>query len=77
MSEQESSGNSAGDAGSVAARRHVLFIWSPTGYQLAEQDGEPPSVGEEVEHGDRRYRVSKVGPSPLPGDDRICAYLQG
>jgi hypothetical protein len=35
-----------------------------------------PSVGEEVEEDDHRLRVTKVAPSPLPGDLRRCAYLQ-
>ena len=76
MSEQEAGGNSAGGS-SGSAGKHLLFVWSPTGYQLAEHEGEPPGVGDEVEHGEQRYRVSKVGPSPLPGDDRVCAFLEG
>jgi len=55
---------------------YVVFLWSPTGYELAEREGLLPAVGEEVEEGERRLRVSKVGPSPLPGDRRRCAYLQ-
>jgi hypothetical protein len=35
-----------------------------------------PAVGEEVEEGEGRLRVTKVAPSPLPGDLRRCAYLQ-
>ena len=55
---------------------YVVFAWSPTGYELTEREGQPPTVGEEVEEGERTLRVSKVGPSPLPGDRRRCAYLQ-
>ena len=55
---------------------YVVFRWSPTGYELVEREGLPPAVGEEVEEGEHRQRVSKVGPSPLPGDRRRCAYLQ-
>jgi len=55
---------------------HVLFVWSPSGYELRERDGEPPSVGDVVEEEDGRMRVSKLAPSPLPGDTRTCAYLQ-
>jgi hypothetical protein len=54
---------------------HLLFVWSPTGYTLVEQPGEPPLVGSEVEDGQRRYRVTKTAVSPLPGDTRPCAYL--
>ena len=61
----------------AAAEKHLLFVWSPTGYSLQERDGEPPAVGEEIEVDGRRERVSKIGASPLPGDPRPCAYLQG
>ena len=55
---------------------YVVFAWSPTGYELIEREGLPPAVGEEVEEGERTLRVIKVGPSPLPGDRRRCAFLQ-
>jgi len=55
--------------------RYLLFVWAPTGYELREQDGDPPAVGAEVEQDGQLMRVSKVAPSPLPGDDRPCAYL--
>jgi hypothetical protein len=53
---------------------HLLFVWSPSGWTLQERDGDPPAVGATVEDGDRVLRVSKVGPSPLPGDRRRCAF---
>lgn len=56
---------------------HLLFVWGPTGYELRERDGQPPAVGDEVDEDGVRMRVSKVGPSPLPGDPRPCAFLQG
>jgi hypothetical protein len=55
---------------------HLLFLWSPQGYALRERDGDPPDVGSTVEDGERVLRVSKVGPSPLPGDRRPCAFTQ-
>ena len=55
---------------------HLRFVWTATGYELREHEGEVPAVGEDVEEGDMRLRVSKVAPSPLPGDTRRCAYLQ-
>lgn len=55
---------------------HLLFIWTPGGYELREADGEPPSVGSRVQVDDREQLVSKIAPSPLPGDTRPCAYLQ-
>ena len=54
---------------------HLLFRWSPSGYSLEERPGEPPDVGAEVEHDAGRFRVTKIAPSPLPGDPRPCAYL--
>ena len=55
---------------------YLLFVSKPSGYELRERDGEPPAVGAEVEDGELRLRVSKIAPSPLPGDERPCAYLQ-
>jgi hypothetical protein len=54
----------------------LLFVSKPTGYELRERDGEPPSLGDEVEDGDLRLVITKVGPSPLPGDARTCAFAQ-
>ena len=54
---------------------YLFFVWAPTGYTLVEQTGDPPPLGTQVEDGDRRYRVTKIAPSPLPGDTRPCAYL--
>lgn len=55
---------------------YLLFVWKPSGYELREREGEPPVVGEEVEEDETRLTVTKVAPSPLPGDTRRCAYLQ-
>jgi len=55
---------------------HVLFVWSANGWTLQEREGEPPAVGSTVQDGDRVLRVSKIGPSPLPGDRRRCAFTQ-
>ena len=55
---------------------YLLFIWTPTGYRLEERTGDPPAVGTMVELGELgRQEVQKVGPSPLPGDARPCAFL--
>ncbi len=56
---------------------YLIFVWSPAGYELREQDGEPPNVGDEIELDGRSLRITKVGASPLPGDDRLCAYSTG
>lgn len=55
---------------------YLLFVSKPSGYELREREGEPPPVGEEVEEDEVRMTVTKVAPSPLPGDPRRCAYLQ-
>ena len=56
--------------------KYLLFVWKPTGYELHERDGELPAVGSVLDEVDGRMLVTRVGPSPLPGDDRRCAYLQ-
>ena len=63
----------------MAEGKYLLFISKPTGYELLEREGEPPGVGSEVELDEgagARFVVSKIAPSPLPQDDRPCAYLQ-
>ncbi|MGE5689533.1 MAG: hypothetical protein ACM33B_03150 [Pseudomonadota bacterium] len=57
--------------------KHLVFVWSPTGYELREREGDLPEVGSTIEIDGRTERVTKIGPSPYPGDDRPCAYLQG
>ena len=56
---------------------HVLFVWKTSGYELVEREGAAPAVGSEVELDGAELRVTKVAPSPLPGDRRTCAYLGG
>jgi hypothetical protein len=56
---------------------YLLFVWTPTGYELREQEGEPPSAGEQVEVDEKRLSITKIGVSPLPGDDRVCAFSLG
>jgi len=63
--------------GDRARQGYVLFAWSPSGYTLRDLDGDPPSVGEELEDGGRLLVVTKIGASPLPGDTRPCAYSMG
>jgi hypothetical protein len=55
---------------------YLLFVWKPTGYELRERDGELPPVGSVIEVEEGQMLVTRVGPSPLPGDGRRCAYLQ-
>ena len=56
---------------------YLLFVWKTSGYELREQEGDPPGVGAEVEQDGKVMRVTKIGPSPLPGDKRLCAYVGG
>ncbi|MGH3022037.1 MAG: hypothetical protein ACRDNI_00140 [Gaiellaceae bacterium] len=61
----------------MADGKHLLFVSKPSGYELLERDGEPPEPGADVEVEDGlRYTVIKLAPSPLPQDERTCAYLQ-
>jgi hypothetical protein len=59
------------------AGTHLLFVSKPTGYELREREGELPAPGSpiELEGNGGRYTVTKVASSPLPGDERRCAYL--
>ena len=54
--------------------RYLVFLWKPTGYELRERQGELPDVGAELNEGELRLRVYKVGASPLPADTRPCVY---
>jgi hypothetical protein len=62
--------------GHAQSRTHLRFVWSTNGYELREREGDAPGLGEEVDEGEVRLRVTKVAPSPLPGDSRRCVYLQ-
>jgi hypothetical protein len=61
-----------------SAARHLLFVSTSRGYALVEQEGPPPSLGQGIELSEQpdSFRVAKLGPSPLPNDWRICAYLE-
>lgn len=56
---------------------YLLMVWSPAGYTLRELEGTPPPLGHEFEDGERMLVVNKIGASPLPGDDRACAFSVG
>ncbi len=65
------------DGNGAQQQKHLLFVWKTSGYELVEQDGDAPSIGSQVEVEGEQLRVTKLGPSPLPGDRRVCAYLAG
>jgi hypothetical protein len=70
---------SSEEPGDESAIGHVLFISQPVSYGLLARDGPVPELGSEVvldDWAEGRYRVAKVGPSPLPGDRRPCAFLE-
>ena len=46
------------------------------GRELLEREGAPPAQGAEIELGEARFVVTKLGRSPLARDTRPCAYLQ-
>ena len=62
----------------AASDRYLRFVSTPNGYRLDEQDGEPPAVGTPINRIDlpERLVVVKLGPSPLPHDPRVCAFLE-
>lgn len=62
--------------GNQSNASHLLFVWSSTGWTLQRRDGDAPAPGSTVEAGEALLRVSKIGPSPLPGDKSRCAYTE-
>jgi hypothetical protein len=56
---------------------YLLFVWSPAGYTLRSEQGDPPAVGHRFEDEGRELVVSKIGASPLPGDSRVCVFSVG
>ncbi len=54
----------------------VLFLPGPEGYRLLEREHEPPLPGERIEVEGASFCVLRLGPSPLPGDRRRCAFLE-
>ena len=67
------------DAPAAVGPEHgwLAFVASPHGYRLQDGPGPLPALGATMELDGAPLRVTKVGPSPLPGDARRCAYLVG
>ena len=59
-----------------AADGWVAFVASPEGYRLLEREGAPPACHATVELEGVAFCVLRLGPSPLPGDRRRCAFLE-
>ena len=45
-------------------------------YALAERPGPAPEAGADEEIDGTRFRVTRIGGSPLPADKRRCAFLE-
>jgi hypothetical protein len=58
------------------AEGYLLFLSKPSGYVLVEREGEPPPPGGELEEGGEQLQILKIGPSPIPGDRRRCAFSE-
>ena len=55
---------------------HLIFVPAPRGYGLEERAGVAPGRGARVDLGERgSFLVTRVGSSPMPRDERDCAYL--
>ena len=59
-----------------AADGWVAFVHAPDGYRLLQRDGPPPDRGAALELDDGVFVVLRLGPSPLPGDRRRCAFVE-
>jgi hypothetical protein len=66
-------------ASDTPVERHLLFVATPQGYRLIERDGPAPTLRDTVSLPDHAgpFRVMKLASSPLPDDERRCAYLEG
>ena len=54
----------------------LAFVHSPDGYRLLDQEGDPPVRNAPVELDGGSFVVLRLGPSPLPGDRRRCAFVE-
>jgi hypothetical protein len=61
-----------------SAAGHLLFLSTSRGYVLVELEGSPPPLGQKIQVQEEpgSFLVAKLGPSPLPNDPRVCAYLE-
>jgi chromosome segregation ATPase len=58
-----------------AAGSHLAFVPTEDGYRLLPVDGPPPPLGTIVPMDGQELVVTRIGASPLPLDERPCAYL--
>lgn len=58
-----------------AEASHLVFAAGDR-YRLVERDGPPPAPGATIEVDSAQLAVRRLGPSPIPGDRRRCAYAE-
>ena len=76
LAELSASARPPGGADAAAAAVELLFV-PGSAYRLVEVEARALRTGATVELDGRTYVVTRVGSSPLPGDGRGCAYLEG
>ena len=70
----EATGASSVAQGAAANGAELAFVPGPQ-YRLVEVTVPPSAPGAPFELDGEAFVVGRIGPSPLPGDDRRCAYL--
>ena len=56
---------------------HLRYVLAGAAYRIDAHEGPVPAIGERIDLDERSFRVVKVAASPLPCDERRCAYLLG
>jgi hypothetical protein len=56
-------------------KAHRLFLGIAP-YRFLDRDGPAPAAGDTLEVEGAAFVVTRVGRSPVPGDERPCAYLE-
>ncbi len=72
----EERGPEAASGRSYGSGAHTLFVGIGQSYRTFTRPGAAPPPGATLELEGRAYRVLRVGPSPFPGTDEACAYLE-
>jgi chromosome segregation ATPase len=78
VTQQDEPAPAPGPGGLRGETTYLCFVPIAGSYALVERSGPLPKPGDEItgpEYGGRRFLVSQVTQSPLPLDQRMCAYL--
>jgi hypothetical protein len=78
--EAEAAGEPQAQAEEAAEQAEHFLYFVPRagqGYELVEQDGVAPAIGNQVELEGEQFEVTRHSRSPLPFDRRVCVYLRG